>query len=263
MEQDNLRAMKARTPRKDLKNAWGDSEETTRVQTKILMEKKVLLNWYRKIYDYMKENIFPHAVTVEIGSGSSLLFEHIPGLVKSNVIPIQDNDLVFSAYQMPFEDGSVGNLILINVLHHLGDPYAFFEEAERVLVPGGRILISDPYLSLLSYPVWKFLHPEPCDRSRLGFSVAGEPNPLTDANSANATLLFASREKPFEQRCRSLFLKEVKLHSKFQYWLAGGYNFPSLVPASWVPAVDFLELLFSPLDKWMASFMFAVIEKKG
>lgn len=263
MKQEDRGILKARTPRKDLKDAWGDPEETTRVQTKILKEKKVLLDWYRKAYAFVAQETSSHTVHVEIGSGSSLLFEHIPGLIKANIIFIRENDLVFSGYQLPFMDNSVGDLILINVLHHMGDPYAFFEEAERVLKPGGRILISDPYLSFLSYPVWNYLHPEPCNIKRLGFGGAAEANPLTDANSANATLLFCSGKNPFEQRCRNLAVVRVKLHTKFQYWLAGGYNFPQLIPDALLPATQFLEQFFSPLDQWMASFMFAIIEKKG
>jgi SAM-dependent methyltransferase len=263
MQRVGLKSFEVRTPNKDLKNALGKPEATTEVQTKILIGKPILLNWYRKIYDYMAGHLAPHTVTVELGSGSSLLYEHIPGLIKSNIIPVQENDLTFSAYQMPFENGSVGNLILINVLHHLGDPYAFFEEAERVLKPGGRVLISDPYLSCLSFPVWNFLHPEPCNIKKIGFEGVVVANPLTDANSATATLLFASGRDPFRERCRGLSVVEMKLHTKFQYWLAGGYNFPQLFPTAGLPVLDFFEHLFAPFDKWLASFMFAIIEKKG
>lgn len=250
------------TTYEDLKQAWGNPVKTTEVQAKILAKKGLLLSWHRKIYKYMAENLSKETVNIEIGSGSSKLYEHISGLIRSNIIFIKKNDIAFSAYQIPFMDGSVGNIILIDVLHHLHDPHAFFREAERVLKPGGRILICDPYLSTLSYPIWKYLHPENCDCNHLGFNKQGKINPLIDANSANASLLFFSDKDPFSKICRCLTVKKTVLHSKFHYWIAGGYSFPQFLPTVFAPLIDLVERVLAPFDKWLASFMFVIIEKK-
>ena len=246
-----------------LSEVWGNPEEMTGVQTEILSKKKLLLFWSREVYRYIKKNLSEHTVTLEMGSGSSLLWEHIPELIRSNILLVKENDLVFSAFNIPFKDSSVGNIILINVLHHLQDPVAFFEEAERVLKPGGRVLISDPYMSLLSYPIWHYLHPENCDVKNIGFNKSGDINPLIDANSATATNMFCNRGFSMSDRYDQLNLVEVQLHSKFFYWIAGGYNFPQFIPTFLNPLVELVEKFLSPLDKWLASFMYVIIEKKG
>ena len=246
-----------------MSEVWGNPEEMTGVQTEILSKKKLLLFWSREVYRYIKNNLSGNTVTLEMGSGSSLLWEHIPGLIRSNILFIKENDLVFSAFDMPFKDSSVGNIILINVLHHLQDPVAFFEEAERVLKPGGRVLISDPYISLLSYPIWHYLHPENCDAKNIGFNKAGDINPLIDANSATATNMFCDQSFSMSGRCGQLNLVAVQLHSKFLYWIAGGYNFPQFIPTFLYPLVKLVEKVLSPFDKWLASFMYVIIEKKG
>ena len=246
-----------------MSEVWGNPEEMTSAQTEILSKKNLLLFWSREVYRYIKNNLSEHTVTLEMGSGSSLLWEHIPGLIRSNILFVKENDLVFSAFNIPFKDSSVGNIVMINVLHHLQDPVAFFEEAERVLKPGGRVLISDPYISLFSYPIWHYLHPENCDTKNIGFNKTGDINPLIDANSATATNMFCDKGFSISGAYDQLDLVTVQLHSKFLYWIAGGYNFPQFIPTFLNPLVKLVEKALSPLDKWLASFMYVIIEKKG
>lgn len=249
------------TTNDEMKEVWGNPEEMTGLQTRLLAKKKLLLIWYRQIYEYVKNNLSKSGLVVEMGAGSSFLHEHVPNLVRSNIIYIKENDIVFSAFALPFKDSSLGNIVLINVLHHLQDPLTFFKEAERVLKPGGRVLISDPYTSLLSYPVWHYLHPENCEKENIGFNNTGEINPMIDANSATATNMFCVKDSPLAEHCNYLRPVKVELHSKFLYWIAGGYNFPQFIPTSLNPLVKMAEKILSPFDKWLASFMYVVLEK--
>ena len=81
--------------------------------------------------------------------------------------PPDADDREVSADALPFADAALGALVLFDVLHHLPDPRRFFQEASRALRPAGRIVLCEPYVSLLSYPVYKFLHDEPL-RRRIG-----------------------------------------------------------------------------------------------
>lgn len=44
---------------------------------------------------------------------------------------------------LPFEEGSFEVVTMINVLHHLENPDAVLPEIARVLMPGGRLIVSD------------------------------------------------------------------------------------------------------------------------
>ncbi|HTY45556.1 MAG TPA: class I SAM-dependent methyltransferase [Patescibacteria group bacterium] len=238
-----------------LKNAFPDPVKMTLVQRQILQEKPQFLAWYRMIYAFMAAHKAAGARNVEIGSGSSFLFEAIPSLIESNILHIHSNDLTFDAYAMPFKDNSLDNVMLIDVLHHFNEPMAFFREACRVLRRGGRVLLCDPYLSPVSFMLWRYIHPESCDSSRLGYNAAPGSNPLLSANSASLTLLLRTH-------IPGLTLMRKDYHTVLHYWLAGGYNFPSFLPESLVGAVISVEKMLLPLGRLLASFAFAVWEKK-
>jgi 2-polyprenyl-3-methyl-5-hydroxy-6-metoxy-1,4-benzoquinol methylase len=44
---------------------------------------------------------------------------------------------------LPFEEGSFEVVMMVNVLHHLDNPESVLPEIARVLMPGGRLVVSD------------------------------------------------------------------------------------------------------------------------
>ena len=50
----------------------------------------------------------------------------------------------------------------IDVIHHLARPAAFFSEAARVLGPGGRLAVVEPWVTPFSFPIYRWLHQEGC-----------------------------------------------------------------------------------------------------
>ena len=90
---------------------------------------------------------------VEIGSGIGNLKSQLPQAICTDLFPNPWIDVVCDAYELPFSDGSVSHLILLDVFHHLRAPGLFFKEARRVLAPGGRVILLEPYMSWLSFPV--------------------------------------------------------------------------------------------------------------
>ena len=84
-------------------------------------------------------------------------------MVCTDIVKLLWLDAVVDAQQLPFAKSSLANIVVFDALHHLENVRYFFDEALRVLQPGGRVIIMDPYISACSWPVYYFLLPEPVD----------------------------------------------------------------------------------------------------
>lgn len=163
-----------------------------------LIQKKASLNrYYLEVYRKYRECLTrcpKEGLILELGSGCGFVKSVIPEAVTSDVIPYPGIDQVIDATKMDLPDASVRLICMWNVLHHIPDPEAFFREANRCLVPGGRVFIVDQYAGWLSSPIYKHFHHEPFDDTTKEWRFASS-GPLSGANGALAGIFFAAIEK--------------------------------------------------------------------
>lgn len=191
--------------------------------------------WYRRVARELPDAAL--GPFIEIGSGPGFARDFIPGLQLSDVVRAPWHDHQFSADRLPMPDRSVGALVLFDVLHHLSSPAEFFKEAARVLVPGGRIVMCEPYVSPLSFPVYRWLHPEPLI---LGVDPLGVQNQGIDpsgkdpfdSNQAIPTLIFARRKGlgEFQRRFPTLAVRSVERLAGLAHPASGGFSHRPLLP---------------------------------
>jgi SAM-dependent methyltransferase len=186
--------------------------------------------WYGQIAQLLEGA--PPGQRVELGSGAGFSAEFIPGLLLTDLVGAPWHHREIGADQLPFAAGELAALVLFDVLHHLASPARFFAEAERALAPGGLVVICDPYISPLSYPVYKLLHEEPVD---LSAQVLDLPPPDAakdpfDSNQAIATLLFGRQRAELERRHPGLELVSLEKMAGPSYVASGGFSHPPLLP---------------------------------
>src|SRR6266568_730104 len=157
----------------------------------------------RRLYDGFYERIVALLDTnvsgriVEIGSGIGNLKSHLPSAVSTDLFSNPWLDAVCDGYELPFVNGSLSHLVLFDVFHHLRAPNAFLREARRALVPGGRLLLFEPYVSLASFPVYGLLHHEPVAFRQPIYFADSLPRPRDYyAAQGNSTRLFFRKEIP-------------------------------------------------------------------
>jgi SAM-dependent methyltransferase len=202
-------------------------------------------SWYELIVDRLAPVEGP---TIELGSGISRFKEHYADAITSDVEPTPWSDRVVDAEELPFEDESVANLVLIDVFHHLARPSRFLDSAVRTLVRGGRLIVLDPYCSPASYVAYRRFHHERTDLDVDAFAddeqAAAAP---MQSNQARATLVFFRHLDEVRDRWPQLTVVERRLLALVVYPLSGGFTKRPLLPASLYRPLSAVERALLPL----------------
>lgn len=226
--------------------------------------------WLRKVYrsfhERVKEALTQDVAgfTVEIGSGIGQIKKTLPNCITSDLFPNPWLDRQENAYALSFDDNCVANLILFDVWHHLQFPGAALKEFARVIVPGGRLIIFEPAMSLLGRIVYGRLHPEP---TAWDIPIVWEtPKPEAVRNNGYfaaqswATRIFLHKEETrWETDWNILGTEKI---TSFVYWLSGGFSKPQMCPDSLMPLVNKLDRGMSLLPNLFAARLLLVLERK-
>lgn len=228
-------------------------------------EKKILRlvyqDFYHKILSDLNDSGGP---TVELGSGTANFKEFYPKAISSDIEPHPSNDMTFDAHNMPFDEATVSNLVMIDVLHHLENPIAFFNEAYRILKKKGKIIMVEPYPSPISLLIYRKFHAEPflMDVNYFESRGASKLRDPWDSNQAIPYLLFFKYRNEWDRLMSKKFkiIKKERI-SCIVYPLSGGFEHQALVPAVLFPFLKILEYLSYPLRPLLAFRCYIVIEK--
>ncbi len=187
--------------------------------------KPVLRIVYDDFFDRIAAACAP-GVTLEIGGGSGNLAERLPDVVASDIQYAPWLGLVADAQRLPFGAGTLGNIVMLDVLHHIEYPIHFFREAERALRPGGRIVMVEPAITPGSTVFYRHIHEEPVDMSRdplVNGEVDAGRDPYT-SNQALPTLIATRHRARFHAILPGLRIAEVRWFSFAVYPLSGGFK---------------------------------------
>ncbi|MDR3491460.1 MAG: methyltransferase domain-containing protein [Gammaproteobacteria bacterium] len=188
------------------------------------------LEVYKKYLDCIKRS--PSGKIVEIGSGAGFVKELIPNIITTDIVAYSGIDKTLDATKMDFLDCSLSCICMFNVLHHIPNTPAFFQEALRCLAPGGRLFMVEPYPGWIGALVYRYLHHEPYDPHVKQWEFESK-GPVSDANNALPYVIFERDIKKFRLLFPDFSIERFETHTPLRYWLAGGLKKWSLLP-SWV-----------------------------
>ena len=220
--------------------------------------KRLYLDWYTLFIKNAKESKVK-GKHLEIGSGGGFLKEVFPEVTTSDILPLPNVDMVFSAEEMPFKENELASIVMLNVFHHIPKPYLFLKEAQRCLVKGGKIIMIEPANSNLGRFIYKRFHHEPFDE-KAGREIK-PGNPLSNSNQALPYIYFERDLDLFKQEFPHLKINFVNYHSPFSYIISGGVSRSAMLPYFMYNLVKFKEWLLSPFSRQLGLFCTIEVEK--
>lgn len=205
--------------------------------------------------------------TLEVGGGPGGFKEFRKATISFDVIPCPWLDFAGDACRPPIAPNSAANIVMLDVLHHLAYPQRFFDAASDILKPGGRLVMIEPYVSPLSWCIYRFIHPEDCAMAVRPLDVSpdepvADPDRAWDGNQAIPTALFWRDRRKFEQRYPDLRIVERRRMSFLLYPLSGGFGYPGLIPAAVAPAVRRIDRWMRPIARLVAFRCQVVLERR-
>lgn len=200
--------------------------------------------WFRAIL----ATVPPGARVLEVGAGPGFLAEHArshrPDLlwISSDLLAAPWNDVAANAQQLSFRSASMDTVVGLDVIHHLPRPGLFLAEAARILKPGGALRVLEPWVTPLSYPIYRWLHQEGCHTSidpwRPFEATAGK-----DPWEGDAAIPWRLVRHTPESLWREMGLTtpRIQLMNAFAYVLSLGFREASLLPGALVSFLLWLD----------------------
>lgn len=240
-----------------------DSPERTILHREIILSKPFLVRLYKEWYSNFLKVIpeLPDGKMVELGSGGGFLKDLNKDVICTDILELPTNDMTFSALDMPFKDGELSAIFMIDTFHHIPDSEQFLKEADRCLAPGGRIVMVEPANSTWGRFIYRNFHHEPFE-PKGGWTIPSS-GPMSDANGALPWIVFERDKEQFSKQFPSMEIVSIKYHTPLRYLLSGGVSFKPLVPKFSFGLIKGMESIATGLSKHLSMFMTIDIRKKA
>jgi SAM-dependent methyltransferase len=209
----------------------------------------------------------PEGLSIEVGAGPGFFKQFAPDVVSTDLIWCPWLHAIADAQQLPFRTGNVANVFGMDMLHHLAVPMSFLSEVSRILVPGGRLILVEPWITPFSYFIFRFLHQERCDLSETPWlsnaSGVAHEKMAFDGNQAIPYLLFGPRHRSKTLKSLpDLKLAALDPFCLFAYMLSGGFKPMNLLPEFLYPALSKFERATAPLWRGFAALRVLLVLEK-
>jgi len=181
--------------------------------------------------------------TLEIGCGPGFFGAYHPGMTRIDVTTQAGVDVCADAEALPFADETFVNVVWIDVLHHMTRPGTMLAEVTRVLSPGGRAVMIEPWTGPMGLLFYRYAHHEDCRPVPDPWNAAmAADKGAMDGNTFIPKALLVDRAEELSARVGPLSVVEVRPFGSLAYVMTGGFQ-PWGLPRTMVRVAARLERL--------------------
>jgi SAM-dependent methyltransferase len=235
----------------------------------IWQQKPILRRIYKEqYYSRLLHHCAPGEAIVELGSGPGLLGEFAPHIWRTDILPSPWIHCAADAHHLPFADAAFDNVVGLDVLHHFNHPVAVLREAARVLRPGGRLVLVEPWITPFSRLIYTYFHQEECDlNARPWLEVDNQFDTAKNAFDGNAAIPYLLLRRGRETLAK--LLPEFRLlilvrFSFLTYLLSFGFKPRNIFPEPFYRPLYSLEEATCSLWATVAALRALIVwEKQG
>jgi SAM-dependent methyltransferase len=243
-----------------------------KMHRQIWEKKPVLAQIYKVWFDALLDALDADGPVLEIGAGPGFLSSYArskrPHMrwLATDVVEAPWNEVVADGARLPFRSESMHAVVAFDLIHHLARPADFFKESFRVLEPGGRIVVVEPWVTPMSYPIYRFFHAEGC-RMKLDpwdpFVLKGSRE--KDAFLGDAAVVTRLINEASPSTWTSLGFKppHLKVLNGFAYLLSMGFQKLCLLPRGLAPLVLSADEWTAPLARHLGMRALVVWERSA
>ncbi len=164
---------------------------------------------------------------LHIGAGHDLK----QGWINHDVAPLPGIDTVhdLNVFPWPWEDGSISEVYMKDVLEHLPNTIQVMEELHRVMEPGGKLYIAVPY--------WN------------SYEATTDPTHVAQFNEFTFEFF-----DPTHSRCKNRpYYSTARFEIKKQ-----GFGVSFLRPYIQLPLISHYFVIYNPVGKWLIGFLASI-----
>ena len=236
-------------------------EDAAKIRKNPLLE-EIYRSIYERIVTEVPAREYPRLL--ELGSGGGFFRDFAPHAMTSECVLAAGIDRVVDACRIAehFAEGSLDAIAAFNVFHHLPDAAGFLRGASKVLRPGGRIALVEPWFTPVGQWFYRGIHHEPSILDADDWNIVGEGR-LGGANSRLPTSVFRDSDERFRREFPNLVIVKRDPFHKWLYLLSGGLRLNTKVPRAPARRMVDLDRRVQQGNRTLGIFALIVVDSKA